>query len=77
MVTTLRAGAEYAGVPVQNCMLIAGGQSGLEHQPLRRRLRRSAHQSHFTGQRHCRRQGTPSTHVLVHHQGTSLTITRS
>ncbi|KAI3916933.1 hypothetical protein MKW98_014394, partial [Papaver atlanticum] len=49
----------------------------LEHQPLRRRLRRSAHQSHFTGKIHCRRQGTPSTHVLVHYQGTSLTITRS
>ncbi|XP_026434331.1 uncharacterized protein LOC113331903 [Papaver somniferum] len=29
----------------------------------------------FTGQRHCRRQKTPSTHILVHHQGTSLTIT--
>ncbi|KAI3837431.1 hypothetical protein MKW92_002578 [Papaver armeniacum] len=27
MVATLRAGAEYAGVPVQNCVLIAGGQS--------------------------------------------------
>ncbi|XP_026427836.1 CBBY-like protein [Papaver somniferum] len=29
MVATLRAGAEYAGVPVQNCVLIAGGQSGV------------------------------------------------
>ncbi|KAI3980325.1 hypothetical protein MKX01_001396 [Papaver californicum] len=29
VVATLRAGAEYAGVPVQNCVLIAGGQSGV------------------------------------------------
>ncbi|KAI3890178.1 hypothetical protein MKX03_003827 [Papaver bracteatum] len=29
IVATLRAGAEYAGVPVQNCVLIAGGQSGV------------------------------------------------
>ncbi|RZC83128.1 hypothetical protein C5167_045914 [Papaver somniferum] len=51
--------------------------SKLEHQLLRRMLRTSAYQSHFTGQRHCRRQGIPSNHVLVHYQGTSLTITRS
>ncbi|KAI3921457.1 hypothetical protein MKW98_013391 [Papaver atlanticum] len=29
IVATLRAGAEYAGVPVQNCVLVAGGQSGV------------------------------------------------
>ncbi|OVA12387.1 hypothetical protein BVC80_1795g30 [Macleaya cordata] len=29
IVATLRAGAEYAGVPVQNCVLIAGSQSGV------------------------------------------------
>ncbi|KAF9621645.1 hypothetical protein IFM89_025377 [Coptis chinensis] len=29
IVATLRAGAEYAGVPVQNCVLIAGSKSGL------------------------------------------------
>ncbi|PIA25116.1 hypothetical protein AQUCO_12500024v1 [Aquilegia coerulea] len=29
IVAALRAGAEYAGVPVQNCVLIAGSQSGL------------------------------------------------
>ncbi|KAL5716032.1 hypothetical protein ACHQM5_017772 [Ranunculus cassubicifolius] len=28
-VATLRAGAECADVPVQNCVLVAGGQSGL------------------------------------------------
>ncbi|KAL0926541.1 hypothetical protein M5K25_002780 [Dendrobium thyrsiflorum] len=29
VVATLRAGAEYAGVPVQSCVLIAGSQSGV------------------------------------------------
>ncbi|XP_072988432.1 CBBY-like protein [Typha latifolia] len=29
IVATLRAGAEYAGLPVQNCVLIAGNQSGV------------------------------------------------
>ncbi|XP_068655069.1 CBBY-like protein [Aristolochia californica] len=29
IVVTLRAGAEYAGVPVQDCVLIAGSQSGV------------------------------------------------
>ncbi|KAG9439480.1 hypothetical protein H6P81_019645 [Aristolochia fimbriata] len=29
IVVTLRAGAEYAGVPVQNCVLVAGSQSGV------------------------------------------------
>ena len=28
-VATLRAGAEYAGFSVQNCVLIAGSQSGV------------------------------------------------
>lgn len=29
IVAALRAGAEYAGKPVQNCVLIAGSQSGV------------------------------------------------
>lgn len=28
-VAALRAGAEYAGVPFQNCVLIAGNQTGV------------------------------------------------
>lgn len=29
IVTTLRTGAEYAGLPVHHCVLIAGSQSGV------------------------------------------------
>lgn len=29
IIATLRAGAEYAGLPVQNCVLIAGSQPGV------------------------------------------------
>lgn len=29
IVSTLRAGAEYAGLPVQDCVLIAGSQTGV------------------------------------------------
>lgn len=29
IVNTLRAGAEFAGLPVQECVLIAGSQSGV------------------------------------------------
>lgn len=29
IINTLRAGAEYAGLPVQDCVLIAGSQSGV------------------------------------------------
>jgi len=28
-VAALRAGAEYAGIPVCNCVLVAGSQSGV------------------------------------------------